>query len=391
MMKLGKLRPVGNRVPVPDRAHDLVMPWESAYATRFLDSGTSALSIAIGIARKARPAINKPEVILPGYGCPDLIAAAMAQGVVPVLVDLAEDSPWMNPREVADKITDNTVAIVAVNFLGLAAPLEQLSELTRRSGLLLIEDSAQRMPPSSAENGCADLVVLSFGRGKPVNLMGGGALLVRHHLEEEARMFCSPLPLVNERRTISWAFKRHLFNILVSRLFFGLLEKIPALRLGETRLHALERTYLVDPIPGLLASALVRFHEAPDYRLELDRQLAVLDRQGWVRLPATLWQAEKKPTKLLRYCLLAPDMETRDRSVRLLNQAGIGANAFYGAILPHIPGVNDVVPETNGLRYAKDFASRLITLPVHEDVTPRDVQKMIKTLLRSAQQQKQML
>ncbi|WP_158253188.1 DegT/DnrJ/EryC1/StrS family aminotransferase [Marinobacter maroccanus] len=366
------------------------MPWESAYATRFLDSGTSALSIAIAIAiaRQARPAINKPEVILPGYGCPDLIAAAMAQGVVPVLVDLAEDSPWMNPREVADKITDNTVAIVAVNFLGLAAPLEQLSELARRSALLLIEDSAQRMPPSSAEDGCADLVVLSFGRGKPVNLMGGGALLVGYPLEEKARTCCSPLPLVNERPTIRWALKRQLFNILISRLFFGLLEQIPALRLGETRLHALERISLVDPIPGLLASGLVRFEQAPDYRLELDRELADLDRQGWIRLPAKLGQAEKKPTKLLRYCLLAPDMETRDRSVQLLNQAGIGANAFYGAILPDIPGVHDVLPETSGLRRAKDFASRLITLPVHEDVTQKDIRIMVKTLLRSAQQQK---
>src|SRR5690606_29642783 len=48
---------------------------------------------------------------------------------------------------------------------------------------LLIEDSAQWFPePLDAPLLTGDVVVLSFGRGKPVSLLGGGALLVEESL-----------------------------------------------------------------------------------------------------------------------------------------------------------------------------------------------------------------
>lgn len=386
MTRLGKIRPVGNRVPAPDETRELVLPWQDRYQTRFFDSGTSALSIAIGIARDTKPDIRKPEVLLPGYGCPDLIAAAHAQGVTPVLVDLSPDSPWMELTDLRNRITENTVAIVAVNFLGLAAPLESIADLARASGALLIEDSAQRMPPSSTQNGKADLAVLSFGRGKPVNLMGGGALLIGNALQNQASRSSCRSDVLAQRATIRWAIKRQIFNLLVSRVCYGLLERIPVLRLGETRFHALERITPVEPIPGLLAAGLSRFEQAPDYRRELSKRLEPLDASGWVRLPEACGRSEERNERLLRYSLLAPDTAARDHAVSVLNHAGIAANTFYGAALPNIPGVASYLKGSEVLPQAEAFASRLVTLPVHEDVTPSDIRLMTDTLLKSAQQ-----
>jgi len=386
MASFGKIRPVGNRVPLPDKACEPALPWEGFYGTTFVDSGTSALSLAIRIAREAKPSVRQPEVILPGYGCPDLIAAAYAQGVTPILVDLEADSPWMNTALVSSKLSENTIAIVAVNFLGLASPLDELAELARRAGLLLIEDSAQRMPSSSAQSNRADLVVLSFGRGKPVNLMGGGALLVSHALEGQARKSLSGFPVDSDRATIKWRLKRQIFNLLVSRTFFGLLEKMPLLRLGETRFHPLERITLKNPIPGLLASGLSRFERATDYRCELGQNLKALDQFGWIRLPETQNHTDKSNTRLLRYGLLAPDKAKRDQAVRALNRAGVGANAFYGEVLPAIPGVTGALAGNEELECARDFASRLITLPVHEDVTSSDIEHIARVLIKSDQQ-----
>ena len=46
--------------------------------------------------------------------------------------------------------------------------------------LVLIEDDAQYLPlDSEPASYCGDLVIHSFGRGKPVSLVGGGALLIR--------------------------------------------------------------------------------------------------------------------------------------------------------------------------------------------------------------------
>ena len=177
-MGFAMLRPVGNRVPLPVGRDNGQYPWP-AYQTELLNSGTAALSLALRAAKRQKPEIAEPEAILPAYVCPDLVAAAVAAGVKPVLVDLAKDSPWMAPQNVQGAVSDNTIAIIAVNFLGRLVPLEPLRRVADGYGITLIEDSAQAIPPSSADNALADFVVLSFGRGKPVNLMGGGALLFK--------------------------------------------------------------------------------------------------------------------------------------------------------------------------------------------------------------------
>jgi dTDP-4-amino-4,6-dideoxygalactose transaminase len=81
---------------------------------------------------------------------------------------------------------------------------------------------------------------------------------------------------------------------------------------------------------------------------------------------------------LLRYPLLLARNENRDALVSRLDRAGLGASVFYGKALAQIPGVPEVA--TDPTPNADDFAARLITLPVHGDVTPSDVEQMRVTL-----------
>lgn len=58
----------------------------------------------------------------------------------------------------------------------------------------------------------------------------------------------------------------------------------------------------------------------------------------------------------------------------MLNKSGIGANAFYGQALPHIEGLQGILPRgSEEYSNAVSFADRLITLPSHEDVTCKDI------------------
>ncbi len=174
-----KLRPVGSPVPKPQAIDSLLLPWDEHYKALYSGSGTEALSLAVkaAIAMKARS--ERPEVIIPAYGCPDLVAAIVSQDAQPVLVDFAPDKPVLDEEGVRQALTQRTVAIIGVNFLGACARLKELSRICADNDLVLIEDSAQRFPPSSCSHGLADFVVLSFGRGKQINLMGGGAMLFR--------------------------------------------------------------------------------------------------------------------------------------------------------------------------------------------------------------------
>lgn len=387
-MGFSKLRPVGSRVPLPiKKLGGLVAPWDAHYDSVFVNSGTAALSLAVKLLAGNKANLQTPEVILPAYGCPDLIAAVVAQGACPVLVDLAEDRPWLDLEAVKRAMTGNTVAIVAVGFLGIPERLGALREIADDAAVRLIEDAAQVFPPSSSYNGLADYAILSFGRGKPVNLMGGGALLIRKDHAAESASVLEALPKTVVVAGAGWQLKRWLFNLLLTRPLYGLLERMPFLGIGRTVYQPLEAICRQLPSDGLLEAGIERFNGRKDNGAVYNETLADLTAKGWVLLPQACFVEPAldglvSPSQtLLRYPLLAPDRRIRDQSLVLLNRRGIGASAFYGQALPQIERVDEIVASVDCPR-AQMFSGRLITLPVHEDVQHRDILSISRILSR---------
>lgn len=379
---LGKLRPAGSRVPRPGCSSGHKLIWEDHYRSEFTGSGTEALSIAVAIAMAHKPEVREPEVIIPAYGCPDLVSAIVAQGAKPVLVDILPESPCMNDAQVRDIITTETVAVVGVDFLGISERLDVLSQVCRDRNLFLIEDSAQNFPPASSDRPLADLVVLSFGRGKPINLMGGGALLIRREIVDRSLAVLGHYPLSQVVAGLSWKLKRSVFNLLMARLPFFILEKMPFLGIGETRFRKLRTISRLELPEALLSSAIRDFGARPLIHKLYDREFQSIEALGWTLLgkQASDPACDDTDRPRLRYALLAPNNELRDQALRLLNSSGIGASAFYGKILPRLQGVDEVLKVAH-FPCADDFASRLMTLPCHEDVKESDV-TLIANIIR---------
>lgn len=83
------------------------------------------------------------EVILPAN---TFIATALAVsqcGLIPVLADCDAKTYNIDPGSVIDKITPKTKAVIAVHLYGQVAPISELSKITDRHSLKLIEDAAQ--------------------------------------------------------------------------------------------------------------------------------------------------------------------------------------------------------------------------------------------------------
>jgi dTDP-4-amino-4,6-dideoxygalactose transaminase len=380
-VSFSKLRPVGSRVPLPTAdSSGLAMPWAGRYDSVFVNSGTAALSLAVELSIKGRHTPQSPEVILPAYGCPDLVAAVVARGALPVLVDLAEARPWMNLEAVENAVTENTVSIVAAGFLGIPERLFALRRIADKNDVILIEDSAQVFPPFSCGNGLADYLVLSFGRGKPINLMGGGALLIRKdHAANNTSVF-SALSEVTVSAGAAWRFKRWLFNLLLKRPLYGVMERVPFLGIGQTVFHPLASINRQTPIEGLLEAGIEGFNHRKGLGVVYSEALAELIGKGWVQLApecfgdVTLEGLVPASSNLLRYSLLAPCREIRDKALLELNRGGIGASAFYSQALPAIDGVSELVAvDASVFPSACNFAERLITLPAHEDVCTGDI------------------
>ncbi|WP_286219883.1 DegT/DnrJ/EryC1/StrS family aminotransferase [Marinobacter apostichopi] len=340
------------------------------------------MAIAIAIAKKNTA--KTPEVILPAYGCPDLVAAVLAQEAKPVLVDLVPGAPFMDLEQLKKAISSTTVALVGVGLLGIPERLDRLSQLCQDSGVTLIEDSAQCFPPASNRRQWADLIVLSFGRGKPVNLMGGGALLVRRNNLALAKQILEQFPLLEMKIGLGWKVKRMVFNLFLRRFPYFLLEKLPGLDIGETKFRALEEARRVALPEQLVFSGIHQFRKRLPIHRSYLAQLQLLKQAGWDFLDEETPSSNAQSVPRNRFAILAPSAHKRDLAERALNRAGIGASSFYRCILPEIDGVPEI---TGASSYpnARKFSDRLLTLPCHEDVTEADIALAAEVLIRSSQ------
>ena len=82
------------------------------------------------------------EVIVPAYTWIASPLAVVAAGAVPIMAEV-DETLTLDPDDVERKITQHTKAIMPVHMRGLPARMDALSDLARRNGLLLIEDTAQ--------------------------------------------------------------------------------------------------------------------------------------------------------------------------------------------------------------------------------------------------------
>lgn len=101
-------------------------------------NGTAALEItmaALGIG-------PGDEVIVPDFTFVATASAVLFANALPVLVDVLPDTYCLDPKLAEAAITPRTKAIIAVHMGGHPADLDALTDLARRKGIALVEDSA---------------------------------------------------------------------------------------------------------------------------------------------------------------------------------------------------------------------------------------------------------
>lgn len=146
------------------------------------------------------------KVILPGLTCIAVVRAIKAAGCIPVYSDIdpqtlqydfdaldktlmlcyngnnGSQSPAF-PRPDDEAATHPRPVILAQNTLGIALDAKKLEEIAQKHNAIIIEDlahSAGRFYPDGREIGTIGAAVaLSFGKGKAVDTICGGALVVR--------------------------------------------------------------------------------------------------------------------------------------------------------------------------------------------------------------------
>jgi len=373
------LPPVGNPVRLFDveQPESLLQSVFLPYIPRYFASGTAALAAAISAASRLK-GVNDPEVIFPAYGCPDLVSAAVYAGVKPVLVDLEVDRPWMDLEQLSQQLTPRTIAIVAVDLFGIPERMDRLRDIANGSGVVLIEDSAQFFPGGQDEpDWRGDLVVLSFGRGKPVSLLGGGALLVRD--TELGGLVPEPAnpAQVDAVQQMSFRLKAILYNQMINPWLYWIPQQLPFLHLGETRYHPLRNIGAIDAARFSMLAANVK--EYRDDTIVGQQAVAemlaghgfrpdeLVDLAGICQVPVN--------RRLLRYPLIVNRL-VREELYMNLERKGLGPSRMYPFALPAISGLESMLSGQGPFPVADAFAARVLTLPVHGRVREADIRMM---------------
>jgi dTDP-4-amino-4,6-dideoxygalactose transaminase len=130
-----------------DKALSPVDQLEKDFSTRLgvrhalaVNSGTSALIaglVGIGVSQG-------DEVLVPSYTYIATGCAVMALGAIPVVVEI-DDSMMMEPKDIANKVTSRTTAVIPVHMRGKSCNMEAIMAEARRLGLKVLEDCAQAM------------------------------------------------------------------------------------------------------------------------------------------------------------------------------------------------------------------------------------------------------
>lgn len=380
-----RLPPV--RQPVPLRrvsaergrhAFEQLFPGMSLY---LVGSGTEALALAIQACMARAPVQpTEAEVIVPAYGCPDLVAACVFAGATARLVDVDPVHWGYDRAQLERSVSPRTVAILAVNLLGLGDEAAGLQQFAGPRGIAVIADSAQHVPIDLPWPPGVEYTVLSFGRGKPMNSLRGGLLVaarpVPMSIASTGRSGIKELVMSSRLAAIA-------FNLATHPRVYGLTAKLPGLGVGSTRYHALRSIHaLPDSAWRQIGAALAQYQAQPEDSLRVWR--ARFDE--WAAHGVTVLRTASKQTggRHLRLPLLAQDRAHRDELIRLLDAQGCGATRFYAAPLHRIDSLPVQISSQGPFPNASRLADRLLTLPTHDYVT-ESVADRVSAVIRAAQ------
>lgn len=282
------------------------------------------------------------EVIMPSFTFVSTANAFVLRGVVPVFVDIRPDTMNIDETLIEALITQRTKAICVVHYAGVACEMDQILDIAKRHGLLVIEDAAQGIQASykgKQLGSMGDLSALSFHETKNLISGEGGALLVNDPtLVERAE-------ILREKGTNR------------SRFFRGQIDKYTWVDLGSSYLPS-------ELIAAFLAAQIEDAEAITRRRLDIWQRYSTWaarwEDAGMVRRPVI-------PPHCVHnahiFYLLLPDCEARARFIAALKANGIGA-VFHYIPLHSSPAGRRFGRTPSPMPVTNSHSARLVRMPL---------------------------
>jgi len=361
-MRLARHAPAGRPMPLAAlvaRDPSRFPPIWPDLTTQLFHSGTAALAMALRLALDTLPAGPQRRIAVPAYGCPNLVAAALWAGGTPAYYDLSPDTLAPETETVKALLDTGENVVLHVDAFGADTCPANLDGATSSR---LVNDLAQSFAPYSSQwRPRAPYSVLSLGRAKPLSLTFGGVLLAAIDTEPTPS-FAGQGP--HQTAVPHWqlALRAALYALSLNPGVFGLLARIPALGIGQTRFAPLtDVERLPESWRRTVTAAVTSVRQSLGTFCAQTAAMLRLAQESGARVPRSAALAESR-SPLWRVPVVCPTPE----AAKMLAAEGahLGVSRLYGKSLPQIVGM----PAEEAAEHwpnAVWIAERLITLPTH--------------------------
>ncbi len=315
------------------------------------------------------------DVVISAYTCWSVAAAALRAGLRLHLVDIDPGTLDFG-GDLERSSPESPLAVVTHNLFGFPNDLSRAAAAAGRWGARLVDDAAQGFGAEIGGGGArarADATVLSFGRGKALPALGGGAVL----FPEGNTLARAWERLAKGGRGSRSLLRAWAYRIFFSRTCYRYPAALPFLRIGET---TYDERFPVREIDGYTARLAARI--LPSLRREREtRKKAAEEYDAMIRaLPGVrrVQPLAGAAATYLRYPLLLPP----EKKGALLRAAGrLGVSPFYPGPITSIRKLcRESVRWTGSLEGSEEVARSLVTLPTHSLVTAEERAAIVRTI-----------
>jgi dTDP-4-amino-4,6-dideoxygalactose transaminase len=269
-------------------------------------------------------------------------------GATPVFVDCDAVSYNLDPAKIEAAITPRTKAIVPVHLYGQPADMDPIMEIARKHKLLVIEDCAQSHGATykGRKTGTfGDAACYSFYPGKNLGAYGDGGAVTTNNAELAVRI----RQLGDHGSKVKY---QHDFEGLNSRL---------------------------DGIQGAVLSVKLRHLDKWS-----DRRIAVARMyneglQDVCVVPVT------GPDLRHVFHLYVVQVNNREELMNHLQEQGIASGIHYPVALPVTPAYAGLGYKAEQFPVACGIADKIVSLPMHGDLTDEDVGLVVEEVRKIAQ------
>ena len=324
-----------------------------------MNSGTATLHSAY-LACGVRPG---DEVVVPAYTFFASAAPILACGGKPVFCEVDPETLTMDPDDLESRITEQTKAVCCVHVWGNPARIDQIAEICRRRGVLLVEDCSHAHGAKFADRSVGswgDIGCFSLQGSKPVsggemgiavtndNVLFDRMLALAHFGRIQKGLSSDEFQL--EEFSYGLKYRPHLYGVVMALASLDELNELNSLRRRNYAIltEELQNCGAIETIKsyeeatrGGMLEFILKYSKEHLGDLPFGSFLAAIRAEG---VPASVdrYTCQAEPGKLLHQTKLFQD------------NSGLGLG---GSFEPQCENGSVALP------VSEDLATRLITLP----------------------------